>query len=509
MRSKKALYNIATNLFLQIVVIIYGFIVPKIIISTYGSSVNGLISSITQFLAYISLLDSGFTAVIKSQLYRPIAEKDNKTLSLILKSANSFFKRIAYILIIYTILLSFTYPFLVHDNFDYWFTFGLIIIISISIFAEYYFGMVYKVFLQAEQKSYVISLIQIIVYIITIIVTIILAHINASIYALKIVTSLVFVLRPFIQLIYVKKHYNINLNVDGDYKIKNKWDGLSQHIASVIHGNTDVTVITIFLSLTEVSIYSVYYLVVKGIKSLIQSFTGGIDAMFGDMIAKNEKKNLLNKFTIYELLYNSICVIAFSCTLVLIVPFVSIYTKNITDANYIRYYFGMLLVISEYIWAIRLPYSSVTLAAGHFKETKVGAWVECLLNIVISIIMVQKYGIIGVAIGTIVAMSIRTIEFVYHANKYILDRSIFCSIKNVLLIVFETILILIACKYLPYLPNDGYLHWIFNSIMVVAVASIIVLTINIVFFHKEFAETIRIGKDILRRSYDKKNNSTN
>ena len=58
MRSKKALYNIITNLILQFFVIIYGFIVPKMIISNYGSNVNGLISSITHFLAYISLLFS-------------------------------------------------------------------------------------------------------------------------------------------------------------------------------------------------------------------------------------------------------------------------------------------------------------------------------------------------------------------------------------------------------------------------------------------------------------------
>ena len=70
MRSKKAIYNIVTNLVLQIVTIIYGFIVPKIIISNFGSNTNGLISSITQFLSYIALLESGFGPVVKSILYK-------------------------------------------------------------------------------------------------------------------------------------------------------------------------------------------------------------------------------------------------------------------------------------------------------------------------------------------------------------------------------------------------------------------------------------------------------
>ena len=68
MRSKKALYNIITNLIMQGSAIIYGFVIPKIIIDYFGSDVNGLVSSITQFLAYITLLESGFGPVVKSIL---------------------------------------------------------------------------------------------------------------------------------------------------------------------------------------------------------------------------------------------------------------------------------------------------------------------------------------------------------------------------------------------------------------------------------------------------------
>ena len=65
MRSKKAIYNIVSSLVLQVVVLISGFIVPKLIISKFGSDVNGLLSSIAQFLAYISLLESGIGPVVR------------------------------------------------------------------------------------------------------------------------------------------------------------------------------------------------------------------------------------------------------------------------------------------------------------------------------------------------------------------------------------------------------------------------------------------------------------
>ena len=500
MRSKRAIYNIFTNLLLQFIVIVYGFVVPKIIISSYGSNVNGLVSSITQFLAYITLLESGFGPVVKSALYKPIASNDNNMIKNILKTSENFFRKIACIFILYVLFLCLIYPLLVEKKFEWFYTISLIIIIGISTFAEYFFGMTYKLFLQSKQENYIISLIQISTYVISVITIVFLVKVGSSIHIIKLMSGLIFIIRPLIQNWYVKSKYNISFDgVDNKYVLKQKWDGFAQHIAAVIHDNTDFTVLTLFTTLIEVSVYSVYYLVVKGLKSFVQSFTGGIDATFGDMIAKNERDNLNKRFAMYEVLYNTISTILFSCSILLIVPFVTVYTKNVTDANYVRHLFGILIVISEYIWAIRLPYSSITLAAGHFKETRIGAWVECITNIVISIIFVRKYGLVGVTIGTIVAMTIRTIEFVYHTNKYILDRSIWESVKKIMLVVVETLIIIFICKYLPYVDNISYINWIINALMTGIVALIVATSLNYLFFKKEFMDAFNMFKGILTR----------
>ena len=81
------------------------------------------------------------------------------------------------------------------------------------------------------------------------------AILGMSIHMIKLVGCFAFLLRPILQNIYVKKKYNIDLkNADDNYKLKNKWDGLAQHIASVIHNNTDVTILTFFCNLSEVSV---------------------------------------------------------------------------------------------------------------------------------------------------------------------------------------------------------------------------------------------------------------
>lgn len=500
MRSKKALKNLFTSLILQLVVVVYGFVVPKIIITNFGSEVNGLVASITQFLGYIVFLEAGFGPVIKSMLYKPIAEKNKNAIMAILKSSEVFFRRIAIIFVAYIVVLIVVYPFLVNRTFDVFFTISLIVIIAISIFAEYFFGMTYRIFLNAKQKSYVVSLVQIVTYIVSIVAVIIAANLGASIHLIKLISSLAFIFRPIIQNLYVKRRYHIDLSrVHEQAIIEQKWDGLAQHIASVIHSNTDVMVLTLFSSLTNVSIYSVYSMVTKSLKSIVQPFSNEVEATFGDMMARGEYEGLARRFRAYEILYNSIMATVFSCVIVLIVPFVEVYTIGVTDADYVAVAFAILLVLGEYVWAIRQPYNGLIKAAGHFRETRRGAWVEAGVNIVLSIILVFHFGLVGVAIGTIVAMFIRAVEFIYHANKYILKRSNWESIKKIVLVMVETITIVFTCNYLPFLDNNNYGNWIVNAAMAVLVSLAVVLCLNVLFFGKDLKLAIADFKKIIKR----------
>lgn len=504
MRSKKAMLNIISSLILQIVILICGFIVPKLIIKNFGSDINGLVTSITQFLAYITLLEAGFGPVVKAALYKPIANKDKKQIENILKSSERFFRAIVYIFIVYLIILSIVYPLIVNTKFGYIYTISLVLIISISTIAEYFFGMTYRLYLQAEQKIYVISIIQIIGYISNTILVVLLIKLNFSIHIVKLASASIFVFRTIAQNIYVKKKFNINLkDADKKFKLKQKWDGLAQHIASVIHNNTDVAMLTFSCSITEVSVYSVYCMIVKGINLLIQSIADGIDSLFGDMIAKNEKNKLTKAFNLYEIFYFTIITIIYTCAIILIVPFVKVYTLGINDANYIRPLFGTLLVLGEFVWAARQPYNVLIKASGHFKETKKGAWIEAISNIVISFLLVWKYGIVGVAIGTLVAMLIRTIEFVYHTNKYILNRNIIKSVKKILVIIIEVLLVVFLSNYLPNINIISYLTWIEYAALVFIITVLIVLPINILVFKKEFKEIINILKNIFKKKEKK------
>ena len=279
-RGKQLKMNTVIGLLSQLVTLICGFIVPRLILSYYGTEVNGLVSSITHFLSFISLAECGMGVVVQSSLYRPLSEDDNEMISRVIVSADRFFGKIAIILLGYISILLFLYPIIVDISFNGWFTATLIGAISISTFVQHYICMSYRLLLTADQKGYIQLQFSILTQIINTVLSVVLARLGTSIQLLKLCTSVVMLLQPMFLILYVKKHYRINRKVPivGE-PIKQKWNGIAQHIAYVVLENTPTIVLTMMSTISSVSVYNVYYLVVNGIKGMITSAVSGIPSI--------------------------------------------------------------------------------------------------------------------------------------------------------------------------------------------------------------------------------------
>ena len=142
--------NILCTTLSQLVTIASGLIVPRLLLSTFGSEANGLVSSITQFLNYIALVEGGIGSVVLASLYKPLAESNNNKLSRVLKASNRFFNQIAFIFLGYTIVLGCVYPFLINSDYSWVYVFSLTLILAVGSFVQYCFSITYKLLLQAE-----------------------------------------------------------------------------------------------------------------------------------------------------------------------------------------------------------------------------------------------------------------------------------------------------------------------------------------------------------------------
>lgn len=483
-RKKLLALNTSSSLIFQLTTIVCGFIVPRLILKSYGSEVNGLINSIMQFLAIISFLELGVGAVIQSSLYKPLAENDYNQISRVMVSGQKFFSRLATILLVYVVILMGIYPLIAKTNFGFLYTAIMILVISISSFAQYYFGIVNSLLITANQRGYFSYNIQTITLILNTIACFILIKLGASIHIVKLTTSLIYLARPLILSLYVKKNYKINWNIKYDEEpIKQKWNGIAQHISAVVLDGTDNIVLTVFMGLEIVSVYSVYNMVVMGVKKLLMSMTNGIQSLMGELLAREEFDRLRNFFGWVEWSIHTGTTFIFGVTTILIIPFVEVYTLGIHDINYIQPLFAVLIVAANAGHCLRLPYNILILAGGHYKQTQNNYIIAAIINIVISILFVNILGLAGVAIGTLLAMFYQTIWMAIYDSKNLIHWPIKYFIKQLLVDGITVLFFVIIAKF-STINEITWISWILYSIKVSIISLVFMGIINAIFYKK-------------------------
>lgn len=489
MRKILLFKNTISSIVYELSSIVCGFIIPHLIMNFYGSEINGLVNSVTQFLQVITFLELGVGAVVQSALYKSLADSDDKKTSMILSSARCFFNKIGAILLIYVFLLVVLFPGIVNGKYDILFTGTLILSMSISSFAQYFFGITDRLLLNSAQRGYIQYNAQSLTLILNMLACVFLIRLGASIQAVKLTTSLIFLIRPIVLRLYVNKHFLINRREKYDVEpIPQKWNGIAQHIAAIVLDSTDTIVLTLFASLSDVSIYSVYYLVVFGVKRMMESLLNGVQALMGELWSKKEYDNLNSFFSKTEWTVHTMGVFLFGCTSVLIVPFVLVYTKGISDANYDQKLFAVLITAAFALQGIRAPYVMLIKAVGHYKQTQRCYVVAALLNVVISIATVKLWGLIGVAIGTLVAIIYQTIWMIIYEYKEILKNSIVCSTKQFSVDLLTVIVGAILSSVFS-LGELNYGCWIIMALKVSLIYGAVVVLINC-FFYKEYVYTL-------------------
>lgn len=490
-RSGRAKLNIIFSLLGQFVTLVCGIIVPRLMIGAFGSETYGATASIAQFLAYITLLEGGIGGVARASLYKPLAENNFHAISEIIAEIKRFFRAIALIFLVYVIVLGGAFKQIsgteVLDNMQ---TFLLVVVISISTFAEYFIGISYAVLLQAAQRTYITTSINMLTKIVNTIFIVLLILVHSNIIVVKLVSSCIYVVKPCLLWLYVRRNFSLEpaTNRKTNY-LKDKWSGLAQHIAYFLHSNTDIAILTVFGNLKMVAVYSVYYMVINQIQNVCSSFITGMEALFGDMLAKDEKEALNKTFSYYETLISVISTVLFSVTVVMIVPFVKIYTAGINDANYIEPTFAVILAMASYVYCIRTPYHGMVIAAGHFKETQIAAYAEAGINICMSIVLVKPLGLFGVAIGTLTATSVRMLYYAVYLQGHIFFRElrIFAKREMVNFGIFAIICCLGNLLTTAFYMT-AYIEWVCIAVIVTAIAVGVTLIGNYVFYKSEFKE---------------------
>ena len=424
MKAKNSIYNIFFGITGQVITICLGLIIPRIFIVNLGSDTNGLMSSISQIFIYIGLLEAGIGAVSIQAMYKPISNDDKNSLNRILAATNKYYLKAGIYYFICVLLLGLVYPIIVKSNFDRVQVFLVILFTGLSGVINFLFQGKFKLLLIAEGKNYIITNITTIVGVLSSLLKIILIYLGFNIVLIQFSYFILGLLQMIFFEIYIRKNYKwVNLNVNPDYKaIEQRNSAFIHQISSMIFANTDVLVLTIFCGLKVVSVYSLYNLIFSYVFGIIENINSGIVFILGQKYHENRKEYIkLNE--VYDTYYMSITFGVYTIAYILILPFMKLYTRGITDINYIDSLLPILFIFIKLLSCGRTAANNAINVAGHFKKTQNRSILEAIINIVVSLICVNIFGIYGVLIGTIVALLYRVNDIILYSSKYILFKS--------------------------------------------------------------------------------------
>ena len=409
-RTKNAMLNTVFSLILQLAVSVKGLVLLRLIIPAYGSDVNGLIASLAQFLAFISLLDAGAGAVFRGALYEPLSRGDMAGVSGMLSAQKRFYRRIGVIFGAYVGSLCFVYPLIARTEADRLYVASLILILSLSTFGEYFVSLPYISLIAADQKIRISHTVNIAYTVANIAAAVFCVKLALDIRVLYGIMCVLGLLKPIFYIGYVKKHYPIDPKAEPDKScLEQRGDGMVHHLAYWLHTGTDSAILTVFAGTALVSVYNVYGAVVFGIEKVVSSIATGTQAGLGNLIASGDRERISLTVDRFELVQAAAATVLYTVTALMLMPFIRLYTSGMTDISYIRPTFGYLMIAAEVIFCFRSIYSTVLAAANMFKQTRRGAVLECTVNLCVSLVTVAllKKPLTGVALGTVAGMAVR------------------------------------------------------------------------------------------------------
>ena len=207
--------NLLSNLILQVIVFVVGIILPRFFLEEYGSTVNGMVTSINQFLTYMGLAEAGVGTASVVALYAPLADKQQDDINSILSATRLFYYRSGMIFIALVTGLVVIYPYLISKQLPANMVRMMIVVLASSTLVDYLFLGKYKVILTAMQRGYVVAIAQSVGTVMNMVISILLIEIHANVVLVKAVATGAYILRFFVVRWYVKKQIpEINFKVE-------------------------------------------------------------------------------------------------------------------------------------------------------------------------------------------------------------------------------------------------------------------------------------------------------
>ena len=491
MRIRNSFNNSISSIINLLLLTIFNLIYRTVFIKTLGEEYLGINAVMVNIVTVLSLAELGFSQAIAFLLYKPLSEKDApKTFAYM-----RYFKRIyiyigIFIIIMGIILLPFLeiiIPTTIDPN-----EIRIIFLLFIANSSITYFWSYKRTLIIADQKNYkiipAISICQI-------------ADLVLKSIFLFITKDFIFILCIQI-LIKILENLFVNSKINKLYKIvfsssinplttiekkiiKSKTIATFYHkIGTVFVNSTDSIIISAFVGVSILGVYSNYTMVIALLTTFISVAFNSITASFGSLIIEKKEKS---EESFYIIQYASIFIFGLASLLFLtqINHIISLWIGTKYNTSY---HIVLLLTMNFFIIGIRIPVIIAKTAGGIFEKDKYAPILEGLLSLALSLLLVQQYDIIGVLMAKLI--SVIAIPFwlqPYITFNYIFNKKLGDYIKKIApLLVYTLIAIIISIITSNYIDtliikNSIFSLFIKSSILIIIyILTFLILTFNLI-----------------------------
>lgn len=475
--QRNSIRNLWWGILGNVITSMVAIIIPRLFIVNYGSEVNGLLSSIRQIYVYLALLEAGVGDASVIALYGPIGRKDHRATNEILAATHHYYRKIGILYAACVVVMSLVYPLLLDTTIPYQVCCMVILLQGSGSVISYLFQGKYNMLLRVDNRNYVTINLGTLTTVLTDGCRIILLMMGRSIVAVQ-TTYLVFNLLKMLYIAwYIRKNYPwIDLSVKPNFQaISQKNAVLVHQISSLVFSHTDVLILTFVSGLKTVSIYSMYATIYGMVSNIVTIASNSVQSVLGQTF-HNDRARYIKLQDTFETYFLSLVFSLYAVASVFILPFMKLYTDG-TDINYIDWKLPVLFGAYQLLTYGRTSSNFVISFAGKFKETQWRAWLETIINLVVSFVCVFEFGIYGVLAGTIAALLYRANDIIIFANKVILNRSPWPTYRRWLINLLIFVIMVAVFTNLP-LRMDSYFWLILNAVWVAIIIMAVFFGVN-------------------------------
>ncbi|MGN1311390.1 MAG: hypothetical protein ACI4U4_00075 [Bacilli bacterium] len=405
MKTKKTALNFISDVIPLLIISLLGIYKLKLFIQVLGDETLGLYQLFSQIMIYVAVVDGGLSSAVLFSLYKPNANGDKKKFNSLLAGAFKSFSFIGMIVFGIAFLASFFVPLFIKDcSFSYWYVVLTFLLFALSNTIGYFF-VPYTCLLEVKEKKYIYNLTSQIGQIVLSVAEIIMLLLNIRFEFILLMHSIVKLLSYLAELYICKKMFpDIKLcQKEKDYEFKKHIKSLVFHkINGLIGSNVDTIIISSFMGLKMVAIYSTYNYIINMMKNILGKIQTSMTAIVGNYLVKTKNK-------VYEL-YEEFDSMLFYIAIIICVPltlaideFIDIWYEGTIQTNFL---IAVSFVAILFTYIIKMDTNLFVSAGGLYKETKYCALTDTIVNLTLSLILVNIIGIPGVLIATAVSVFI-------------------------------------------------------------------------------------------------------